>query len=88
MNSHSKIGGLLLQKMTSLQALGIMQLVGDEYPSQVAVHDCGLARIIVCGNETHVDELGDVITTEAAAERKRLHEINRPKRGRPRKATK
>lgn len=85
---NKRIGGLLLQKMTSLQARRIMQLVGDEYPSQVAVHDCGLARIIVCGNETHVDELGDVITTEAATERKRLHEANRPKRGRPRKTVK
>ncbi len=82
---NKRIGGLLLQKMTSLQVLGIMQLVGEGFPSQVAVHDCGLARVIVCGNETHVDELGDVITTEAAAERKRLHEVNRPKRGRPRK---
>lgn len=85
---NKRIGGLLLQKMTSLQARRIMQLVGEGFPSQVAVHDCGLVRVMVHGDETHVDELGNVITTEAAAERKRLHEANRPKRGRPRKTVK
>lgn len=84
MANYPRIGDLR-HKMTRAQALGIMQLIGDDYPSVVAVHDCGLARVIIRGHEMHVDKLGNAVMPDVATEAKRLHEASKPKRGRPRK---
>lgn len=84
-NERKKIGALW-NKMSSLQQKSVSLHIGDGFPSVVAVHDCGLARVVVSGQTVHFDEYGKMIAESVAAERKRLHEANRPKRGRPRKS--
>lgn len=80
----SKIGSLR-HVMTEAQALGVLQLIGDTFPAIVAVHDCGLARLVINGHEMYVDKLGNAVNTDMAKEQKRLYEASKPKRGRPRK---
>jgi len=82
---QAKIGPVLALKMTRPQILATMQAIGDKTADTLAVHDCGLVRVVVAGVEAHLDKLGNAIRPDEAERIEKEWAASRPKRGRPRK---
>ncbi len=80
----SKLGDLRHQ-MTTPQIDKLIAIIDGGFPSVVGYHGCGLARVVVGGTETHIDEEGKIVKEKDAKARKRKWAAGQPKRGRPRK---
>lgn len=78
--------GRLRHLMTAKQALAVLGVIGQSYPAMVAVHDCGIVRIVVNDKTTYINKDGHHSSTKVARESMTTYEANKPKRGRPRKA--